>query len=201
MLPCIDQVQRDRLRTGAIFDWLMKEIEKQREFKLAHRQGLAQFLAERGLLPMYGISTRVRQLYLGVRSDSDEKHPDYSWSTMDRDLDTAVFEFAQGGLLPKDEQRHRVIGFTGALAPPERGCCSVIVGSMSRWIESEYQVALCPPCGSARYSNGKPKSVRQCEDCGGDIDPSAFNDYITPAAFRTDFKAADPDLNTVGAWP
>lgn len=195
---CIDQVQRDGLRTGATVDWLIAEIEKQREFKPANRQGLAQFLAERGLLPMYGMPTRVRQLYLGVRPDSDEKDPDYSWSTMDRDLDTAVFEFAPGAVLTKDKQRHRVIGFTGTLAPPERRGNSVTVGTMSRWIESEHQVALCPACGSARYSNGRPKSPRPCEDCGGDIDPSEFNDYITPAAFRTDFKAAETDLDTVG---
>ncbi|MDR6145976.1 Lhr-like helicase [Sphingomonas sp. SORGH_AS870] len=195
---CIDTVQRERLRSESTVDRLMEEIEKQREFKPVNRQGLAQFLAERGLLPMYGMPTRVRQLYLGVRPDSDEKDPDYSWSTMDRDLDTAVFEFAPGAVLTKDKQRHRVIGFTGTLSPPERRGKFVSVESMSRWVESEHQVALCPACGSARYSLGKPKSARPCEDCGGDIDPAEFKDYVTPAAFRTDFKAAETDLDTVG---
>lgn len=195
---CINEEQRDRLRSETTIDWLMTEIEKQREFKPVNRQGLAQFLAERGLLPMYGMSTRVRQLYLGVRADSDDKDPDYSWSTMDRDIDTAVFEFAPGAVLTKDKQRHRVIGFTGTLAPPERRGKQVLVESMSRWVESEHQIAVCPACGSARYSNGKPNSVLSCEDCGGDIDPDEFNLYVTPAAFRTDFKAAETDLDTVG---
>ena len=65
-------------------------------------------------------------------------------------------------------------------------------------IESRHQVALCPSCGSARYSNGRPQSARPCEDCGTDIEPEVFQDYITPAAFRTDFKAAETDLDTVG---
>lgn len=195
---CVNKDQRNRLRSEATVDWLMAEIEKQREFKPVNRQGLAQFLAERGLLPMYGMPTRVRQLYLGVRADSDDKDPDYSWSTMDRDIDTAVFEFAPGAVLTKDKQRHRVIGFTGTLSPPERQGKQVLVESMSRWVESEHQVALCPGCGSARYSNRKPKSVLPCEDCGSDIDPTEFNDYITPAAFRTDFKASETDLDTVG---
>ncbi|RYD25474.1 MAG: helicase, partial [Lysobacteraceae bacterium] len=56
----------------------------------------------------------------------------------------------------------------------------------------------CPTCGSALYSMGRPQSSRGCEDCGADIEPDQFQDYITPAAFRTDFKAADTDLDTVG---
>lgn len=195
---CIDAVQRERLRAASTVDALIANIAKQKEFKPTNRQGLAQFLAERGLLPMYGMPTRVKQLYLGVRAESDENNADYSWSTMDRDVDTAVFEFAPGAVLTKDKQRHRVIGFSGTLSQPERRGKDIIIDSLSRWRESEHQVALCPSCGSARYSMGRPKSARECEDCGFEIEPEEFKDYVTPAAFRTDFKAADTDLDTVG---
>lgn len=195
---CIDPVQRERLRAESTVEKLIKEIGKQEKFKPVNRQGLAQFLAERGLLPMYGMPTRVRQLYLGVRAETDDSNPEYSWSTMDRDLDTAVFEFAPGAVLTKDKQRHRVIGFSGTLSAPERRGKDVLLESLSRWIESEHQVALCPACGSARYSRGRPLCAQQCEDCGGDIEPNEFRDYITPTAFRTDFKAAETDLDTVG---
>lgn len=197
-MACIDAVQRARLRSISTVDNLMKAIDDQKEYKPVNRRGLAQFLAERGLLPMYGMPTRVRQLYLGLRSDTDERDTDYSWSTMDRDLDTAVFEFAPGAVLTKDKQRHRVVGFSGTLAPPDRRGKDVILESLSRWIESEHQVALCPACGSARYSNGRPKSARDCEDCGADIEPGDFKDYVTPAAFRTDFEASKTDLETEG---
>jgi hypothetical protein len=50
----------------------------------------------------------------------DESNADYDWSTMDRDLDMAVFEFDPGSVLTKDKQRHLVVGFTGDLLPPER---------------------------------------------------------------------------------
>lgn len=195
---CIDPVQRERLRSEATVDSLIGGIDKQKVFKPVNRQGLAQFLAERGLLPMYGMPTRVRQLYLGVRADSDDSNPDYSWSTMDRDLDTAVFEFAPGSVLTKDKQRHHVIGFSGTLSAPERRGKDVVIDSLSRWTESEHQVAFCPACGSARYSQQRPESAQPCEDCGGDIGPDRFKGYITPAAFRTDFKAAETDLDTVG---
>ncbi|MFO1800033.1 hypothetical protein QOT89_22360 [Pseudomonas aeruginosa] len=195
---CIDPVQRERLRAESSVERLIEEISGQKEYKPVNRQGLAQFLAERGLLPMYGMPTRVRQLYLGVRAETDDTNPDYSWSTMDRDIDTAVFEFAPGAVLTKDKQRHRVIGFSGTLAAPERRGKDVVIESLSSWAESEHQVALCQACGSARYSLLRPQCAQQCEDCGADIEPNEFNDYITPAAFRTDFKAAETDLDTVG---
>lgn len=195
---CIDPVQRERLRAESTVERLIEEIAGQKEYKPVNRQGLAQFLAERGLLPMYGMPTRVRQLYLGVRAETDDTNPDYSWSTMDRDIDTAVFEFAPGAVLTKDKQRHRVIGFSGTLSAPERRGKDVVIESLSSWAESQHQVALCQACGSARYSLLLPQSAQQCEDCGGDIEPNEFNNYITPAAFRTDFKAAETDLDTVG---
>ncbi|MFE0757898.1 DEAD/DEAH box helicase [Inquilinus sp. NPDC058860] len=195
---CIDADQRERLRSKATVDNLLEAIERQHGFKPTNPRGLAQFLAERGLLPMYGMPTRVRQLYLGLRAESDEQDADYAWSTMDRDLDTAVFEFAPGAVLTKDKQRHRVIGFSGTLAPPERRGKDIVLQSLSGWVESEHQVALCPACGSARYSLSRPESPHPCEDCGADIEPGEFRDYVTPAAFRTDFHPAETDLDTVG---
>ena len=195
---CIDLAQRERIRARAGVNDLIEAIDNQKEFAPVNPQGLAQFLAERGLLPMYGMPTRVRQLYLGLRAESDDKDTEYKWSTMDRDLDTAVFEFAPGAVLTKDKQRHKVVGFSGTLAPPERRGKDLVLESLSGWMESRHQVALCPSCGSALYSNGRPQSPRPCEDCGTEIEPDAFNDYITPAAFRTDFKAAETDLDTVG---
>lgn len=100
-------------------DHLVGQIDRQREFKPRASQGLAQFLAERGLLPMYDMPTRIRDLYLGLRAETDERDTEYSWSTMDGDLDTAVFEFAPGNVLTKDKQQHLVIGFSGTLAQPE----------------------------------------------------------------------------------
>ncbi|CAH2394137.1 DEAD/DEAH box helicase [Mesorhizobium ventifaucium] len=195
---CIDVAQRERIRAEVTSDYLVDEIESQRRFKPKNRQGLAQFLAERGLLPMYGMPTRVRQLYLGLRPESDEKDTDYDWSTMDRDLDTAVFEFAPGSVVTKDKQRHKVIGFSGTLAPPERRGRDMSLAGLSHWRESEHRVALCPACGSAKYSQERPQSPERCDDCGIDIEPHQFNDYVTPAAFRTDFRPSGADLDAVG---
>lgn len=193
---CVDDVQRKRIIDELTVAHLISKIELQREFKPKAKQGLAQFLAERGLLPMYGMPTRVRDLYVGLRAETDERDTDYSWSTMDRDLETAIFEFAPGNVLTKDKQRHRIIGFCGSLAQPERRGKDVVLEGMSNWVESEHNVAMCSACGSAKYSLNRPTGTSSCDDCGADILAEEFSDYVTPAAFRTDFKECD--LDSVG---
>ena len=54
----IDPVQRARLLAKAGVGTLLEEIWAQRSFNPTTRKGLAQFLAERGLLPMYGMPTQ-----------------------------------------------------------------------------------------------------------------------------------------------
>lgn len=193
---CIDLRQGERIRDELTADRLIKKIAYQSKYKPKTNQGLAQFLAERGLLPMYGMPTRVRELYLGLRAETDERDTQYSWSKMDRDLDTAIFEFAPGNVLTKDKQRHLVVGFTGTLAQPERRGRDIVVEGLSHWIDSEHNVALCPACGSAKYSLDKPTEKSNCDDCGADIEVNDFSPYVTPAAFRTDFRKTK--LDSVG---
>lgn len=57
---------------------------------------------------MYGMPTRVRNLYLGLRKTKGVNgQTEYEWSTMDRDLDLAVFEYAPGSVLIKDKKSIR----------------------------------------------------------------------------------------------
>ena len=194
----IDRDQRARLLARAEVGTLLSEIWAQRQFRPDTRKGLAQFLAERGLLPMYGMPTRVRQLYLGLRPETDDRNADYDWSTMDRDLDMAVFEFAPGSILTKDKQKHKVVGFTGDMLPPERRGRNLILNAASSWRESQHFVALCTHCGSASYAMTQPDVTVTCDDCRSEIAADVFRMYVTPAAFRTDFRPERNDLDTVG---
>jgi DEAD/DEAH box helicase domain-containing protein len=74
--------------------------------------GLAHSLAEAGYFPMYGMPTRVRDLYLEFRKSSEG---DFEWSTIDRDVDLAIYEHAPGAVVVKDKQEHLCAGFTGPL--------------------------------------------------------------------------------------
>ena len=76
--------------------------------------GLAHVLADYGFLPMYGMPTRVRNLYLKLRKINGQ----FVWNTVDRDLDLAIYEFAPGSSVVIDKQEHLVVGMTPDLAPP-----------------------------------------------------------------------------------
>ncbi|KQR76945.1 helicase [Burkholderia sp. Leaf177] len=180
--------QRERLLSRTSVDEILREIDLLKPQAPSAPFGLARFFAEQGLLPMYGMPTRVRELYLGLRSDDDGSSSDYEWSTMDRDLDLAVFEFAPGSILVKDKLKHRVVGFTGALTEPQRrkgGAAEV--RTVSYWKESENYVAVCRMCGSAKHTDHMPPAALTCDDCGEQIEADHFQLYVTPAAFRTDF--------------
>lgn len=193
-----DPDQCARLAVHANVECLMKEIEDLKSYAPDSEMGLARFLAEWGLLPMYGMPTRVRNLYLGLRAVKAGKEEDYEWSTMDRDLDLAVFEYAPGAVLVKDKQKHRVVGFTGSLSTPQSfKKDDLSIKALSRWYESETHVALCSSCGSAKRNDALPQTPLQCDDCSEEILPIEFKPYITPAGFRTDFDPKS-DVEDVG---
>lgn len=195
---------RGKLQDGAQPDAVVREIMELANDRSQDRAGLAQFLAERGLLPMYGMPTRVRQLYTGLTPVSGRgalADRDFEWSTMDRDVELAVFEYAPGALLTKDKLKHRVIGFTGTLPEPERrGSKLVELGApLGPWITDEVFVAKCPSCGSASHCQSAPDEAIRCEDCLEDILPGEYAQYVTPAAFRTDFRPEGNSVDDVGA--
>lgn len=180
------------LATHATVDQLMSEINGLKPHAPTDIGfGLARFLAERGLLPMYGMPTRVRNLYLGLREDDGNGSDEYEWSTISRDLDLAVFEFAPGSVLVKDKQKHKVIGFTGNLSDPLKRAGGIAVQAVSDWWESETFVAICEACGSAKHYETLPTTDLECDDCHELISAANFGEYKTPTAFRTDFNPQD----------
>ncbi len=113
---CADsELSIDDLTLGLSADELIGEIDSiGRTLEGAPRGGLAHALAEAGLLPMFGMPTRSRNLYnrySNHRSDDQLR----KWNAIGRDLDVAIFEFAPGAIIVKDKQQHRCVGFTGPL--------------------------------------------------------------------------------------
>jgi len=69
--------------------------------------GLAECLAEAGLLPMYGMPTRTRSLYHNYKNGN--------FSTMSRDLEMAISEYAPGNEITKDKKIFKVEGITSPI--------------------------------------------------------------------------------------
>ncbi|TDB49218.1 helicase-related protein [Photorhabdus luminescens] len=188
-----DPDQRQHLYSELNAEKIINEIAKLSIYAPDDNIGLACFLAERGKLPMYGMPTRVRNLYLGLRKTKGlNDKTEYEWSTMDRDLDLAVFEYAPGSVLIKDKKKHEVIGFTGNYREPQvQGNRVSALSTVGSWMESCHYVAICPACGSAKLEQNQPDNDVNCEDCDTPISSGEFELYITPAAFRTDFEPKD----------
>jgi hypothetical protein len=161
-------------------------LEKRRE---SRRYGLAHSLAEQGNLPMYGMPTRVRDLYTGTRQ-SRVVIGQMEWATIDRDLDLAVYEFAPGSVIVKDKRQHMCVGFTGALLgfrftrPP-----GMPVTPMSTPFGDPFWMLECVNCGSwSRFDSQPNEDIGDCLSCRRPREPRRSIECREPLGFRTNFR-------------
>ena len=151
-------------------------------------QGLAHALAEDGLFPMYGMPTRVRDLYIGHERAIDDEYKRV-WKTIDRDLDVAIHEFAPGSVLVKDKRQYMCVGFTGTLPEFRTGKNAVDVEPIEEAFGPPSWIAQCPVCGAwRRFAENPAREQRECESCSSLIDGNLAVECRTPKGFRTDFK-------------
>jgi Lhr-like helicase len=146
--------------------------------------GVAHALAEGGLLPMYGMPTRVRPLYLGLHTSGPD---DLDWDTTDRDSDVAIYEFSPGASLVRDKRVHTAVGLTSSLPKPQKRGGWMMPGQDRRApLDDEWWMARCDGCGS--WTRADTPGDTSCVACGVAIAEASFRHCISPAAYRTDFE-------------
>lgn len=118
----------------------MNQIASMRSAGERYERGLAQFIAEQGYMPMYGMPTCVRPLYLGLTKKGGNE---VKWDSVDRDVDLAIGEFAPLQVLVRDKQKHQAIGFTATLRPPKLKFTDTINKDNTQWSETDYYIARC----------------------------------------------------------
>lgn len=149
-------------------------------------RGMAEALAEQGQLPMYGMPTRVRNLYTGPTPNQDLEV--WEPEVIDRDLEIAIQEFAPGQYLIKDKRRHRAIGFTGVLAPWNRRYGKTLKGNLlGDAFGPDLELLECDVCGSWRRIESTVASEMTCDTCQAVLDSSDSRTCVVPNAFRTSF--------------
>ncbi|KRD77039.1 hypothetical protein ASE43_07640 [Lysobacter sp. Root983] len=182
-------------------DALLTDIRVISERQESRRPGLAHSLAEQGSLPMYGMPTRVRNLYTGTKAPSGSRGGSIEWNTIDRDLDLAIYEFAPGSVIVKDKLEHLCVGFTGALPDfrfaPNPGST---VRPMSAPFGAPFWMLECARCGSWFRLDARPdESVGDCRSCGGPLAPEHSKECREPLGFRTNFRpSSDVDSDAPG---
>jgi DEAD/DEAH box helicase domain-containing protein len=161
---------------SGLIDDISKAVAGDREFV---EQNLAHRLAEAGVLPMYGMPTRVRALYYDRPSPTDEM----SFRSVDRDLDLAVTEFCPGAERIKDKRILSPNGLIGEIMSTGRKKWESGPAAPYRRFH-----LFCPSCHRLEELNDEDNSEQlipdRCEDCGksGII----RHEVVAPAAFRTD---------------
>ena len=161
---------------------LIRELDE--GSKRVEQAGLAHASAEYGLLPMYGMPTRVRQLYMGLKRDGGQR----KWSKVDRDLDVAVYEFAPGSTIVLDKRKHLAVGFTPDLSDPLRQTGgSVVVPMQSTAFGQIFSLVQCRVCQAWTDVSGDG-ATEKCT-CGAALDSRYLYQCRVPHAFRTDVPA------------
>lgn len=182
------------LTTGLDADNLLREIGSIPGGEGRVREaGLAHTLAEAGLLPMYGMPTRVRNLYTGFDRRPGTAQAWVEWQTIDRDLDYAIHEFAPGSIIVKDKRQHRCVGFTGHLSGFRRGLLrrATPIVPLSPALSQPFWLIECPGCGGTRRFDAPPRN-ETCT-CGAIFEPARAAECRTPYGFRTDFDPTPID--------
>jgi DEAD/DEAH box helicase domain-containing protein len=143
--------------------------------------GLAERLAEGAVLPMFGMPSRVRLLYHGLRQKEAY--------TIDRDLDLAITEFSPGAQRTKDKRIYTAVGFTAPLIYQVNRFNPAAQDPLSwrRWM------ARCGQCHFTRTSESEPQD-QNCPECGSGLqDDSGFRVFriAVPLAFRCSLGPGD----------
>lgn len=151
--------------------------------------GIAAALAERGLFPLYGMPTRSRNLYVDLVMGGENEA---DWDTIDRDQDMAIFDFAPGNVRTREKLRHRCMGFTGTLRPPNQfnHDFATPLPPFSHWLKDDFHLRFCDVCGT--WTKGT-EQTDECSGCGASLNGEPIR-CITPTAYRTDFRPTDESV-------
>lgn len=159
-------------------------------------RGIGEALADAGVLPMYGMPTRVRNLFTGPPLHKAER--EWEPQSIDRDLEVAIFEFAPGRALTKDKRTHLSIGLTPQLLPRYRVGPNVRLSVRGEPLGSTTYLAECPGCRAWTESSPEHLGHAVCESCGALIAREDFRKSVVPGGFRTTFvPLADDEGETL----
>ena len=141
----------------------------------AEQTPLSEVLANRGVLPLYGFPTHVRNLYTRRPTSATNA------GTIDREATIAINEFAPGSELVRDKALHTAIGIVNYSQN----------GRHQEPFNGKFAAAVCRSCLSAEVvpvaqESNLPKS---CPVCAAQPPRYGTMQVIEPLGFRTSYES------------
>ncbi|WP_446892536.1 DEAD/DEAH box helicase [Acinetobacter sp. NS4_7] len=156
-------------------DDLVTLIYKSSEEGKKSNKSFGEFLANKGILPLYGMPSNVREFYLGI----SEKNELFS---VDRDAETAIYEFAPNQTLVVDKKTYQSKGFVPSLyLPPFGHTIKKSSDDENSWFYESYLIAKCPQCSAINLK--QVEKFHKCHNCGVTLLDQQFKQYVDPTAY------------------
>ncbi|MFS1466057.1 DEAD/DEAH box helicase [Vibrio lentus] len=168
---------------------LIKRIDIEAEKEQDKTRGLANTLADAGILPMYGMPTMVRDLYFGL---PDDKESSKEAKTLDRSIEQAITDYSPGSERVWDKRLLTPVGLVGSIHHKNR----------NQWASNEQPVGettwqvFCSVCRNLTVDlisieEAADRAHSQiCPTCGQDNASSYL--AVVPTGFMTDFDLSKP---------
>lgn len=153
----------------------------------------AQLLAEAGILPMYGMPTRNRELYSGFIYDSNDQ-PEEQLSSVSRDIEMAITAFAPKAQVTKDKRVITSIGFAPSSLVceenPATGRYYIRTRSENKAFTLKAEMRQCTRLGCTYFTTQDTDSATNnlCPECGSEL---RIVNLRTPSAFITDLTPGE----------
>lgn len=153
----------------------------------------AECLAESGILPMYGMPTRDRQLYSGFQYITNE--PEEELSTVSRDVEMAITSFAPNSQTTKDKKVITAIGFAPSSVYCEQDPINpeifrLATRSENKAFSLKATMWKCTKNGCTYFCTDEDQAPIHdiCPECGS---PLEVVNLRTPNAFITDLTPGE----------
>lgn len=161
----VDEEMCEGITESLTVERVVNDISRVVRENVGSEIGLGQKLAEIGLFPMYGMPTRTKQLLIRPTVESNNAQ-NVIFSTMDRDVDVAIQEFAPGRLLVKDKRSFLTAGLVGGDFTRARIREGVNLYPPQSSFGSKAEIVECPECRSMTHAVDGVSRDETCQNCG-----------------------------------
>lgn len=184
LLLCVgnNKLRSNNILQNLTSNYLSEEIEKVLNEPSVSKLGLAEAFAELGVFPMYGMPSRVRNLY--IRAVKNQNNEEIEFKKFDRDLDVAIQEFAPGKYLVHDKSKYFTAGYVGSeLRRNFKNSRENIFDSIPNFIGEVRYLVECPVCLSWSRVMSVDCEIPLCEYCESNQANSFINTTYVPTNF------------------